>query len=96
MDIFYHILKSLKKVSKKYINRKFLVGLVQLKPKNIAYRMLTKPPIRKNKAKVLPYSTVLTPDEFRRGMRTLMVYFLNHYCTESIITSKKLNKETWG
>ncbi len=61
IDSFYELMKKIKKGSKKYMNRKFLIDLAKLKPKNIGYRLLTKPPGRPSKKRSAPLSEILPP-----------------------------------
>lgn len=82
---FCQIMKDLKKSKKKYVNRKYLEHLCAMDEQQPGYKMIMR---FINKMKVL------SVEEFRRAFSTLALNYLKNESTNSILTSRKINRQT--
>jgi hypothetical protein len=85
IDLFYEYMKVLKRQKPKYLNKKVLMQLCyEDKGKGLLAE------IRSNKV----FQNRLPISEFCRLSRILVNYFLSHLCPMSVLTSKKLSRNT--
>ena len=86
VGIFYEFMKIIKKFSKRYITKEYLVNLSEFQPHHIAYKIVAK------KSELLAYFPFA---EFSRTVRILIAHFLRSEVTLSILTSKKMRCQFW-
>jgi hypothetical protein len=85
VDLFYEYMRFIKRQKPKYLNKKVLI---QLCYDDKGEGLLAS--LRLNKV----FQNRLPLNEFCRLSRMLLKYFLSHLCPLSIITSKKLSRDT--
>jgi hypothetical protein len=76
-------MNNLKKINKKYVNRKYLKNICLMHKKLLPYKI-----IAKSKKRL----TILTLDEFKKALRTIIIDYLKNGSELAILTSKKLSK----
>jgi hypothetical protein len=84
INLYYDIMKQIKKQNKKYINRCYLKSLLEMDDEHIAHSI----------ARKLDPKGLFSIEELRRVLRVLLLHYMRGVCINTVLTSSKLDRIT--
>lgn len=81
---YYELLRAVKKLNKKYINRIYLFNLLELDRSNPIFKVTSKN----------SYESVLPKELLKRCLRVATIHYLEEVCINTIFTSGKLERNS--
>lgn len=84
VNLYYELMKEIRKKNKKYINRCYLKQLMQLLPDHLGTKLIA----------ILDKKQILEKEEIKRTLRVLINFYMKNDYVNSILTSSKLDKAT--
>lgn len=87
IEIFYIMMKIVKRNLKKYVNRTYLKSIFEMERSNPTYKLLSK---GLKRLEILPIS------EFKELFRRMVLHYFNNEMVTHILSSTRLSKNTIG